>query len=89
MSGDNEPISLAGLRQRIEFIRDHAAERPDMSPHDRGRLAGARDVLTLVLEQLDRVRCTCSDPSEASTDSDAEAKPSLRALDGGRSSSQP
>lgn len=83
MSGDNEPISLAGLRQRIEFIRDHAAERPDMSPHDRGRLAGARDALTLVLDQLDRVQCACSHASETPTNTTASVKPLLQVLDGG------
>jgi len=72
---DDDPITVDGLRQRLTFIRDHAIDRPDMTPHERGRIAGARDMLGVVLEMMERVHCTCELPPEP-----AAKPPSVRLL---------
>lgn len=72
-----DPISLEGLRNRIEYIRDHAVEQPDMTPRERGRISGARDMLTFVLTQISRVRCTCEPPQD---EEPAQQGPLLRLL---------
>jgi hypothetical protein len=59
----DDPITVDGLRERLTYIRDNALERPDMTPHERGRIAGSRDMLAVVLAMLDRVQCTCEPPA--------------------------
>lgn len=78
-----QPLSVAQFRRRVEHVRDGAAERPGMTPRERGAIAGARGILDYVLTELDRVHCTCSEPVEPA-ELDCEDRPPLRLILGSR-----
>lgn len=56
----DDPISVDDLRRRLEYIRAHAVDTIEMSSHERGQIAGARNILDFVLTLLDRVHCQCT-----------------------------
>lgn len=76
-----EPISLSGLRRRLEFIKDQAVPTTEMTADERGQVTGAKNILMFVLAELDRVHCSCTAAGDAAQPPTAAAV--LRLIAGG------
>lgn len=56
---DTRRTNLVGLRRRVEFIRDNAEPRADMTDFEKGQIVGARNLCKVMLAMLEDVRCDC------------------------------
>ncbi|MDA3644365.1 hypothetical protein LZ318_30865 [Saccharopolyspora indica] len=73
-TSDRGPLTVAELYQRVLSLRDHAQERPEMSPRERAEISGAHTMAAAITRLIERVDCTCApEPPSA-------APPHLRLL---------